>query len=158
MYLYFVHSKLIGNTISPLLIWYYFLSVIVVTTSVREVPVDHDLCSTQSIWCTTSIEEKDKCEVVRAGGITTGVYPTIECRSPASSIVTCLDHVNKGRADFVGVDSNYGFIARQWVIFCMTFGHVAGIWCLPRHCWCLIVLSRDISQFSLFFFFLLCGV
>jgi len=51
--------------------------------------------------------------VVRAGGITTGVYPTIECRQPESSTVKCLDQVSKGRADFVSVDSNFGFIARH---------------------------------------------
>lgn len=79
----------------------------------REVPYSQSLCSTQSTWCTTSIEEKEKCEVVRAAGITTGIYPLVECRDPAPNTVTCLNDVSKGRADFVGIDSNYGFIARQ---------------------------------------------
>lgn len=78
----------------------------------REVPFGLSLCSTQSSWCTTSTEEKEKCEVVRAVGITTGVYPVIECRDPSSNTVSCLNDVNSGRADFTGIDSNFGFIAR----------------------------------------------
>lgn len=80
---------------------------------VRDVPADHTLCSTHSIWCTTSIEERDKCDIVRAGGITTGIYPTIECRQPEANTVQCLEQVSRGRADFVSTDSNFGFIARK---------------------------------------------
>lgn len=80
---------------------------------VREVPYSQTLCSTQSTWCTTSIEEKEKCEVVRAAGITTGIYPLVECRDPSTDTVACLNDINKGRADFIGIDSTYGFIARQ---------------------------------------------
>lgn len=78
----------------------------------RDVPFGQTLCSTQSTWCTVSNEEKEKCEVVRAAGISTGVYPIIECRDPAGSTVACLNDVSSGRADFTGIDSNFGFIAR----------------------------------------------
>jgi len=71
------------------------------------------LCSTNSVWCTTSLEENEKCEVVRAGGVTTGVYPIIECREPATNVVSCLADVSAGRADLTGIDSNFGFLARQ---------------------------------------------
>lgn len=79
----------------------------------RVVPVAASLCSTQSTWCTTSPEEKDKCEIIRAGGITTGVYPLIECRDPTTSVVSCLSDISAKRADFAGIDSNFGYIARQ---------------------------------------------
>jgi hypothetical protein len=79
----------------------------------RDVPVALSLCSTSAIWCTTSIEEKDKCEVIRAGGITTGVYPLIECKEPSSNVVSCLADISAGRADFAGIDSNFGFLARH---------------------------------------------
>lgn len=50
---------------------------------------------------------------MRTAGITTGAYPLIECRDPSPDTVACLNDVNKGRADFTGIDSNFGFIARQ---------------------------------------------
>lgn len=71
------------------------------------------LCTTQASWCTTSAEEKEKCEVVRAGGITTGVQPVIECRDPLSSVVGCLNDISTGHTDFAGIDSNFGYLARQ---------------------------------------------
>lgn len=79
----------------------------------REVPQALPLCSTTATWCTTSYEEKDKCEVIRSGGITTGVYPQIDCREPTTSTVSCLNDISEGRADFMGIDSNFGFLARQ---------------------------------------------
>ncbi|KAJ6648602.1 Transferrin [Pseudolycoriella hygida] len=79
----------------------------------RDVPVAISLCSTNSIWCTTSLEEREKCEVVRAGGITSGVYPIIECKEPSSNVVSCLAEVSAGKADLTGIDSNFGFLARH---------------------------------------------
>lgn len=78
----------------------------------REVPFGQTLCSTQSTWCTVSNAEKEKCDVIRAAGISTGVYPLIECRDAAGTTVACLNDVSIGRADFTGIDSNFGFIAR----------------------------------------------
>lgn len=78
----------------------------------REVPFASSLCSSQSSWCTTSIEEKEKCDLTRVAGITTGIYPLIECRDPVANTVACLNDISNGRADFTGIDSNYGFIAR----------------------------------------------
>lgn len=53
--------------------------------------------------------------MIRAGGITTGVYPLIECKEPAVNTVSCLDQISKGQADFIGIDSTLGFIARRLV-------------------------------------------
>lgn len=80
---------------------------------VREVPFDFPLCSTSVTWCTKSLEEKEKCNVIRAAGITTGVYPLIECQEPVIGSIGCLNEVNEGRADFTVIDSNFGYIARQ---------------------------------------------
>lgn len=79
----------------------------------RSVPFGQTLCSTQSIWCTSTMEEKEKCEVVRAGGISTGVYPIFECADQPNGVVGCLSDVSAGRADLTGIDSNFGYIARQ---------------------------------------------
>lgn len=79
---------------------------------VREIPYAQTLCSTQAKWCTTSSEEKEKCEVIRAAGITNGIYPLIECLDPVLNTVRCLSDIDDGNADFTGIDSNFGFIAR----------------------------------------------
>lgn len=85
------------------------------STTDRDVPVALSLCSTNAVWCTSSLEENEKCEVIRAGGITTGVYPLIECKEPSPNVVSCLADVSAGRADMTAIDSNFGFLARQWV-------------------------------------------
>ncbi|XP_037032135.1 transferrin-like [Bradysia coprophila] len=79
----------------------------------RDVPIAISLCSTNAVWCTSSLEENEKCEVIRAGGVTSGVYPIIECKEPATSVVSCLGDVSAGRADLMGIDSNFGFLARH---------------------------------------------
>lgn len=78
----------------------------------RGVPYEQSLCSTQVKWCTASTIEREKCEVARAAGISTGVYPLIECLKPSGSTVGCLYDVSNGQADFTGIDSNFGFLAR----------------------------------------------
>lgn len=71
------------------------------------------MCSTIT-WCTKSLEEKDKCEVIRAAGLTAGVYPLIECQDPVVfGTLGCLKAVDEGKADFTVIDSNYGYIARR---------------------------------------------
>lgn len=79
----------------------------------REVPVPFGLCSTTSKWCTKSYEEQQKCEVLRVAGLTSGVFPQIVCNDPKFGAVSCLDDVSSGKADMVGIDSNFGFLARQ---------------------------------------------
>ena len=38
----------------------------------------------------------------------------IECNEPvAGGAISCLKEVNEGRADFAGIDSSLGYIARQ---------------------------------------------
>lgn len=80
----------------------------------REVPYHYPLCSTTITWCTKSLDEKDKCEVIRAAGLAAGVYPLIECQNPVlMDTLGCLKEVNEGRADFTVIDSNYGYIVRR---------------------------------------------
>lgn len=65
-------------------------------------------------WCTKSLAEKEKCEVIRTAGITAGVYPIIECREPVNEgSIGCLKEVSQGKADFTVIDSNFGYIARR---------------------------------------------
>lgn len=45
-----------------------------------------------------------------------GVYPILECSPPRTDAVSCLSDVSSGKADLVGIDSNYGFLARQYVL------------------------------------------
>ncbi|XP_058118360.1 transferrin-like [Anopheles ziemanni] len=79
----------------------------------RPIPVVSDLCQTTVRWCTTSLEEKQKCDVLSRAALTTGVLPYVECNNPTTNRMTCLDNIANNRADFVGIDSNYGFLARQ---------------------------------------------
>ncbi|XP_059607421.1 transferrin-like [Phlebotomus argentipes] len=81
--------------------------------SIREIPIDFNFCSTRSTWCTTSADEYEKCLVISAGGLTSGVLPTIECRAPRSNPVACLNDINTNGSDFMGIDSNFGFLARH---------------------------------------------
>lgn len=79
----------------------------------RSIPVGIENCPVPLRWCTSNEGEREKCEVIRMAGITTGIRPQITCNLPRSDTVTCLSEVAAGRADFVGIDSNFGFIARQ---------------------------------------------
>lgn len=79
----------------------------------RQLPIPSDLCQTTSRWCTTSPEEKDKCEVLRTAALTTGIFPTIECVDPTTSRMSCLNEISNNRADFTGIDSNFGYLARH---------------------------------------------
>lgn len=87
----------------------------------RQVPYSQPLCTTQAKWCTKSVDEKEKCDVIQTAGITTGVFPLIECMEPVANAVSCLKEVNEGRADFTTIDSNFGYIARQLVLFNVYF-------------------------------------
>jgi len=79
----------------------------------RQIPVEQEVCESKITWCTASTLENEKCNVVRAGGITTGVYPLIECRTPAAGPVRCMNDIAQKNADFMGIDSNLGYIARH---------------------------------------------
>uniref|UniRef100_A0AAG5DJ12 Transferrin-like domain-containing protein n=1 Tax=Anopheles atroparvus TaxID=41427 RepID=A0AAG5DJ12_ANOAO len=79
----------------------------------RPMPIVSDLCQTTARWCTTSIEEKDKCDVLSRAALTTGVLPYVECNNPTTNRMTCLKDIAGKRADFAGIDSNYGYLARQ---------------------------------------------
>lgn len=79
----------------------------------RQLPIPSDLCQTTARWCTTSPEEKDKCDVVRTAALTSGIFPTIECIDPTTSRMSCLNEIANNRADFTGIDSNFGYLARH---------------------------------------------
>lgn len=79
----------------------------------RAIPIENDVCEKKVTWCTSSFEEHEKCNVIKMGGITTGTYPLVECRQPVENPVKCLLDIKERRADFMGIDSNYGYIARK---------------------------------------------
>lgn len=80
----------------------------------RPIPIETDeQCPTPIRWCTRSEGELDKCNVIKMAALTTGIRPQITCNRPRSDSVTCLSEVSSGRADFVGIDSNFGYIARK---------------------------------------------
>lgn len=83
-------------------------------TPIRPMPiVIEPTCPASVRWCTHSYEEKEKCEVLRAAALTTGIVPTITCNEPKSDTISCISDVSSGRADFVGIDSNFGYLARK---------------------------------------------
>ncbi|ETN66054.1 transferrin [Anopheles darlingi] len=79
----------------------------------RPLPIASDFCGTTARWCTTSLEEKDKCDVLAKAALTAGVVPHLECNNPTTNRIACLREIAGQRADFAGIDSNYGFLARQ---------------------------------------------
>lgn len=81
-------------------------------------PFSQTLCSTQVNWCTKSLEEREKCDIIRVAAMTTGIYPLIECQEPVAGGINCLKEVSEGRASFTGIDGNLGYIARQYVTNC----------------------------------------
>ncbi|CRK97686.1 CLUMA_CG011066, isoform A [Clunio marinus] len=80
---------------------------------IRAVPVAIDVCANSLRWCTHSYDEKEKCEVLRAAALTTGIQPLIICNEPRSDTVSCISDVSSNKADFVGIDSNFGYLARN---------------------------------------------
>ncbi|XP_052871790.1 transferrin-like [Anopheles cruzii] len=80
----------------------------------REMPLPSDLCGTTGRWCTTSLEEKDKCEVLAKAALTSGVLPNLQCNNPIPNRISCLSEIAGDRADFAGIDSNYGYLARRF--------------------------------------------
>lgn len=81
---------------------------------VRPVPVSVEItCPPRIRWCTHSYEEKQKCDVLKVAALTAGILPEIQCNSPRSETVSCISDVSSNKADFVGIDSNYGYLARQ---------------------------------------------
>ncbi|XP_055535032.1 transferrin-like [Wyeomyia smithii] len=79
----------------------------------RQIPIPSDLCQTTARWCTTSLEEKEKCDVLRTAALTSGILPIIECTDPVTSRMACFSDIASQRADFIGIDSNFGFLARH---------------------------------------------
>lgn len=81
---------------------------------IRPVPIAvESACPAGIRWCTHSYDEKQKCEVLRMAALTTGIVPNIFCNDPKSDTVTCISDVSSGKADFVGIDSNFGYLARK---------------------------------------------
>jgi hypothetical protein len=80
----------------------------------RPIPIaTNEQCPTPIRWCTRSEGEREKCEVIRMAALTTGIRPQITCNPPRTSTVACLSDISRGQADFIGIDSNFGYIARK---------------------------------------------
>lgn len=80
---------------------------------IRPIPIGIDICGNGVKWCTHSYDEKDKCDVLRMAALTTGIVPDIICNNPKTDVMACIDDVSKAKADFVGIDSNFGYLARK---------------------------------------------
>ncbi|KAG5669349.1 hypothetical protein PVAND_017237 [Polypedilum vanderplanki] len=81
--------------------------------AIRAIPAPIGMCSTTVTWCTHSYEEKEKCDVLKTVALTLGILPLIECSNPRSDSVSCINDVSSGKADMLGIDSNFGFLARH---------------------------------------------
>ena len=80
----------------------------------RDIPVGFNPCVSELRWCTTSRDEREKCHVLAAGGVTTGALPTIECLEPREGgVLECLLDIQSGEADLMAIDTNYGYLARK---------------------------------------------
>jgi hypothetical protein len=80
---------------------------------IRPIPIGIDVCANSIRWCTHSYDEKEKCEVLRMAALTSGIVPNIVCNDAKSDTVSCISDVSSNKADFVGIDSNFGYLARQ---------------------------------------------
>ncbi|KAG7298564.1 hypothetical protein JYU34_018203 [Plutella xylostella] len=83
-------------------------------TSVRGVG-DYDAttsCMPARRWCSTSDHEYTKCLWTRRAAYTLGLEPVITCQQ-RHNVFQCLEDIRDSKADFISVDSNYGYIARQ---------------------------------------------
>lgn len=80
----------------------------------RPIPQANTYCNTEISWCTRNNDEKEECDVIRAGGISSGVFPNINCHNPVlNGTIECMNNINKNTSKFMGIDSNYGYIARD---------------------------------------------
>lgn len=79
---------------------------------IRPIPIGIETCPGIR-WCTHSYDEKEKCEVLRMAALTTGIVPNIICNDFKSDTISCISDVSSGKADFVGIDSNFGYLARK---------------------------------------------
>ncbi|XP_026318493.1 transferrin-like [Hyposmocoma kahamanoa] len=69
-------------------------------------------CIPSRRWCVTSQEEFHKCSWVQAAAHSLGIQPPISCVS-RSSVLHCLKDIADNLADFMAIQANYGYIARQ---------------------------------------------
>lgn len=81
--------------------------------AIRPLIADIPMCRTNARWCTHSYDEKDKCDVLRTVALTTGIRPIFDCNEPRTDSVSCISDVSSGKADLLGIDSNFGYLARQ---------------------------------------------
>lgn len=83
-------------------------------TPIRPIPIAIEpSCPTAIRWCTQSYDAKEKCDVLRMAALMTGIVPNIICNDHKSDTVSCISDVSSNKADFIGIDSNFGFLARQ---------------------------------------------
>ncbi|GBP75799.1 Transferrin [Eumeta japonica] len=69
-------------------------------------------CMPTQRWCTISEDEQRKCEWVRHALRTLGVEPALSCQRGQSPL-HCLRDIRDNNADFIAIDSNYGYLARH---------------------------------------------
>lgn len=74
-------------------------------------PADSNDCRPSVKWCTTTLLEQEKCEVLRAGAYTYGLEPAVKC-VPAANMWECMSAVRNRTADIVAIDSEYSHLAR----------------------------------------------
>lgn len=80
----------------------------------RNIPKENTYCNTEISWCTRNVDEKQECDVIRAASISTGVFPVITCHDPVKNgTIECMSNINKNTSKFMGIDSNFGYIARD---------------------------------------------
>ncbi|GBP81943.1 Transferrin [Eumeta japonica] len=69
-------------------------------------------CMQTQRWCITSEQEQLKCDWVRNALYTLGVEPALSCQLRQSPL-HCLRDIRENNADFIAIDSNYGYLGRQ---------------------------------------------
>ncbi|XP_075972123.1 transferrin-like isoform X2 [Anticarsia gemmatalis] len=82
------------------------------TRGIRVIPERRETCITPRNWCTTSADELVKCFWVRQASHILGLQPPITCVRK-NNVFECLNDIrNSNAADFMSLDSNYGYLAR----------------------------------------------
>ncbi|RVE46379.1 hypothetical protein evm_009002 [Chilo suppressalis] len=83
------------------------------TSPIRSIPaIDATAsCLPARRWCTMSAAEHEKCTWIRTAAYTLGIQPAISCQQRANEFA-CLRDIRDGNADFISIDTHYGFLAR----------------------------------------------
>ncbi|KAL1130223.1 hypothetical protein AAG570_013161 [Ranatra chinensis] len=74
--------------------------------------IDGAGCREDVKWCTVGHAEFSKCKWLKAAAAAHGMVPKIRCVS-SPNMWNCLNNIAAGKADVIGIDSEYGLIARN---------------------------------------------